>query len=205
MVSGEVRHPERNIPIGLILGVSVVAMLYMLTNAAVQYVLPASAVAGSERPASQATAIAVGAWGAGIVSAGMALSMLVSLNGTIMSGARVPYAMARDGYFFKALADVNPRFHTPSVALVVQLVLSIFLLLFARKLPPTLLAGDFRRMALLHDRRQHRFCVAQERTEPAAPYHTWGYPVVPRSSLLPPPCCSTSPSPRTCATPCGDA
>jgi len=179
MVSGEVRYPERNIPVGLILGVSVVAILYMLTNAAVQYVLPASAVAVSERPASQATAIAVGAWGAGIVSAGMALSMLVSLNGTIMSGARVPYAMARDGYFFRALADVNPRFHTPSVALGVQLVLSIFLLLFA---------GNFRQLFSLAIFAEWLFYMIAASTvfvlrkkEPSLPrpYHTWGYPVVP--------------------------
>ena len=95
----------------------VVAVLYMLTNAAVQYVLPAASIAASPRPASDATAIAVGAWGAAIVSAGMAVSILVAMNGTIMSGARVPFAMARDGYFFKAMAEVHPRFHTPSVAL----------------------------------------------------------------------------------------
>jgi basic amino acid/polyamine antiporter, APA family len=179
MVSGEVRHPERNIPIGLLLGVSVVAILYMLTNAAVQYVLPASAVAASERPASQATAIAVGAWGAAIVSAGMALSMLVSLNGTIMSGARVPYAMARDGYFFKALADVNPRFHTPSVALGVQLVLSIFLLMFA---------GNFRQLFSLAIFAEWLFYVVAASTifvfrvrepEVKRPYRTLGYPFVP--------------------------
>ena len=122
MVSGEIRNPGRAIPIALIVGVAVVAALYMLTNAAVQYVLPAASIAASERPASDATAMAVGAWGAAIVSAGMAVSILVSLNGTIMSGARVPFAMARDGYFFKAMADVHPRFHTPSVALIVQLV-----------------------------------------------------------------------------------
>ena len=95
------------------------------------------AIAASPRPASAATAVAAGAWGAAIVSAGMALSMLVALNGTIMSGARVPYAMARDGYFFRALAEVHPRFHTPSVALIVQLGLSIVLLLFA---------GNFRQL-----------------------------------------------------------
>jgi len=184
MVSGEVRHPERNIPIGLIVGVSVVAVLYMLTNAAVQYVLPASAVAASERPASQATALAVGAWGAGIVSLGMALSMLVSLNGTIMSGARVPYALARDGYFFQALAEVHPRFHTPSGALLVQLVLSIFLLLFA---------GNFRQLFSLAIFAEWLFYMIAasavftlRRKEPnlPRPYHTWGYPVVPALFVL---------------------
>ena len=78
MVSGEIRHPERTIPIALIAGVGVVAVLYMLNNAAVQYVSAGGQIAASQRPASDATAIAVGAWGAAIVSAGMALSMLVS-------------------------------------------------------------------------------------------------------------------------------
>jgi APA family basic amino acid/polyamine antiporter len=184
MVSGEVRHPERNIPIGLILGVSVVAILYMLTNAAVQYVLPASAVAVSERPASQATAIAVGAWGAGIVSAGMALSMLVSLNGTIMSGARVPYAMARDGYFFKALADVNPRFHTPSVALGVQLVLSIFLLMFAGNFRQLFSLAIFAEWLFYMIAASTVFVLRKKEPDLARPYHTWGYPVVPALFVL---------------------
>src|SRR5580704_11284904 len=129
MVSGEISNPERNIPRALIFGVALVGVLYMLVNAAVQYVLPAAAIAVSPRPASDAMAIVLGSLGAGIVSAGMALSMLVAMNGTVMSGARVPYAVARDRYFFSALAEVHPRFRTPSVAIVVQAVLAIVLLL----------------------------------------------------------------------------
>ena len=179
MVSGEIRHPERTIPIALIAGVGIVAVLYMLNNAAVQYVLPADQIAVSQRPSSEATAIAVGIWGAAIVSIGMALSMLVTLNGTIMSGARIPYAMARDGYFFKAMADVHPRFHTPSVALIAQLVLSIVLLLFA---------GSFRELFSLTIFAEWLFYMIAastvfvlRRKEPNAPrpYRTWGYPVVP--------------------------
>jgi APA family basic amino acid/polyamine antiporter len=179
MVSGEIRNPERTIPIALIAGVGIVAALYMLNNAAVQYVLPAERIAVSQRPSSEATAIAVGVWGAAIVSLGMALSMLVTLNGTIMSGARIPYAMARDGYFFKAMADVHPRFHTPSVALIVQLVFSVVLLLFA---------GSFRELFSLTIFAEWLFYTIAASTvfvlrwkEPDAPrpYRTWGYPVLP--------------------------
>jgi len=179
MVSGEIRDPGRAIPIALIVGVAVVAALYMVTNAAVQYVLPATSIASSPRPMSEATAAAVGAWGAAIVSAGMVVSILVTLNGTIMSGARVPYAMARDGYFFHALADVHPRFHTPTAALIVQLVLSILLLLFA---------GSFRQLFSLAIFAEWLFYMIAastvfvlRRTEPDAPrpYRTSGYPVVP--------------------------
>jgi len=179
MVAGEVKRPERNIPIALIAGVATVGALYMLVNAGVQYVLPASAIAASPRPASDAVALVMGRMGAGIVSAGMALSMLVTLNGTIMSGARVPYAVARDGYFFRALADVHPRFHTPSVAIVVQAVLSILLLL---------LGGNFRQLFSLAIFAEWFFYMIAgstvfvlRRREPQAarPYRMWGYPVVP--------------------------
>jgi APA family basic amino acid/polyamine antiporter len=184
MVSGEIRQPERTIPIALIAFVGIVGVLYMLNNAAVQFVLPASQIAVAARPSSDATAIAVGVWGAAIVSIGMAISMLVGLNGTIMSGARIPYAMARDGYFFKAMADVHPRFHTPSVALIVQLVLSIVLLLFG---------GNFRQLFSLTIFAEWLFYMiaastvfALRRKEPNAPrpYKTWGYPVVPAVFVL---------------------
>ena len=184
MVSGEVRNPGRNLPIALIAGVGVVALLYMLTNAAVQYVLPAASIAASPRPASEATEVAAGAWGAAIVSAGMAVSMLVALNGTIMSGARVPFAMARDGYFFRAMAEVHPRFHTPSIALIVQLGLSIVLLLFA---------GNFRQLFSLAIFAEWLFYMisastvfALRKQEPNAPrpYRTWGYPLVPAMFVM---------------------
>jgi len=179
MVAGEVRRPERNIPIGLIAGVAIVGALYILVNAAVQYVLPADAIAASQRPASEAIALVLGHVGAGIVSAGMALSMLVALNGTIMSGARIPYAVARDGYFFSALAEVHPRFRTPSVAIIVQAVLAILLLL---------VGGNFRQLFSLTIFAEWLFYMIAGSTifvfrhrEPDAPrpYRVWGYPAVP--------------------------
>jgi APA family basic amino acid/polyamine antiporter len=109
----------------------------------------------------------------------MALSMLVTLNGTIMSGARVPFAVARDGYFFRALAEVHPRFHTPSVAIAVQAVLSILLLL---------LGGNFRQLFSLAIFAEWLFYMIAGSTvfvfrlrEPQAvrPYRMWGYPWVP--------------------------
>ena len=179
MVAGEVKRPEQNIPIALIAGVAAVGVLYVLVNAGVQYVLPAGAIAASPRPASDAVALVMGRMGASIVSAGMAISMLVTLNGTIMSGARVPFAVARDGYFFRALAQVHPRFHTPSVAIFVQAVFSILLLL---------LGGSFRQLFSLAIFAEWLFYMIAGSTvfvfrwrEPQAarPYRMWGYPFVP--------------------------
>jgi len=184
MVAGEIRQPERNIPIALIAGVAAVGALYMMVNAAVQFVLPASAIAASARPASDAIGLVWGALGAGLVSIAMAVSMLVTLNGTIMSGARVPFAMARDRYFFSALAEVHPRFHTPSVALVVQAALAIALLLFG---------GSFRQFFSLAIFAEWLFYMIAastvfifRRRDPQAvrPYRVWGYPLVPALFVL---------------------
>src|SRR6202030_2457044 len=121
----------------------------------------------------------MGHMGASIVSAGMAVSMLVTLNGTIMSGARVPFAVARDGYFFSALAEVHPRFHTPSVAIVLQAIMSIALLL---------LGGNFRQLFSLAIFAEWLFYMIAGSTvfvfrwrDPNAPrpYRMFGYPFVP--------------------------
>ena len=177
MVAGEVRRPEQNLPIGLIAGVGAVAALYMLTNAAVQYVLPASAVAASSRPASDALATALGSGGAALVSAGMALSMVVTLNGTVMSGGRVPFAAARDGYFFSALAKVHPRFHTPSVALIVQAMLAIMLLLLAPTFQQLFSLAIFAEWLLYMLTAGTVFIFRRRGEQPQ--YRMWGYPIVP--------------------------
>ncbi len=179
MVAGEVKHPERNIPIALIAGVAIVALLYILVNAGVQYVLPANAIAASPRPASDAVALVMGRMGAAIVSAGMALSMLVTLNGTIMSGARVPYAVARDGYFFRSLAEVHPRFHTPSVAIVVQAVLSILLLLLGANFRQLFSLAIFAEWLFYMIAGSTIFVFRRREPDTARPYRMWGYPILP--------------------------
>ena len=184
MVSGEIRNPARSIPVSLIAGVALVAVLYMGVNAAVQFVMPATAVATSPVPASAATEIAIGRWGAGLVSAGMAISMLVTLNGSIMSGGRIPFAVARDGYFFKSLAEVHPRFHTPSLAIVVQGVMAVILLLGGGAFK------DFFSLAIFAEWLFYMLAASTifvfRRREPNVPrpYRAWGYPVVPALFVL---------------------
>jgi len=183
MVSGEVKNPERNLPLALIFGVGTVAFLYLAVNGAIQYVMPAAAIAASPRPASDAVSHVIGPAGAGLVAAGMALSMLVTLNGTIMSGARVPFAVARDGYFFHALGSVHPRFRTPSVALIVQAGLAVILLL---------LGGSFRQFFSLAIFAEWLFYMIAASTififrrgkVTQSTYRTWGYPVVPALFIL---------------------
>ena len=183
-VAGEIRQPERNIPIALILGVAIVGALYVLVNAGVQYVLPGAAVAASPRPASDAVALVLGAFGASIVSAGMALSMLVTLNGTTMSGARVPFAAARDGYFFPSVAKVHPRFFTPSVAILLQLGLAVALLLVGQNFRQLFTLAIFAEWLFYMITSSTVFVFRRREPEMARPYRVWGYPIVPALFVL---------------------
>jgi APA family basic amino acid/polyamine antiporter len=179
MVSGEIRNPERSIPVALIAGVGIVAVLYMGMNAAVQYTMPASLVAGAAVPAAASTEIAIGVMGGLLVSVAMGLSMLVTLNGTIMSGGRIPFAVARDGYFFKALAQVHPRFHTPSAAIGVQMMLAIVLLLGGGAFKDFLELAIFSEWLFYMIAASTIFVFRIREPNTPRPYRTWGYPVVP--------------------------
>jgi basic amino acid/polyamine antiporter, APA family len=178
MVSGEIRQPERSLPIALIAGLGIVAVLYMATNAAIQYVLPAAQIAASPRPAVAALSAVTGPWGAALVSAVMALSILVALNGTVMSGARIPFAAARDGLFFRRMGDIHPRFQSPSTSLIVQALLTTGLLLAV---------GRFQQLFELAIFSEWLFYMITSTTifyyrrkQPAAKtFRAWGYPVVP--------------------------
>jgi basic amino acid/polyamine antiporter, APA family len=183
-VAGEIREPDRNIPIALIMGVALVGALYVLVNAGVQYVLTASAVAASPRPASDAVALVLGGLGASIVSAGMALSMLVTLNGTTMSGARVPFAAARDGYFFPSVARVHPRFLTPSVAILLQLGLATALLLVGENFRQLFTLAIFAEWLFYMITASTVFVFRRREPDAVRPYRVWGYPVVPALFVL---------------------
>jgi basic amino acid/polyamine antiporter, APA family len=189
VVAGEVKNPERNVPFALISGMIIVAALYMLMNAALQFVMPAARIATSDRPAITAVLISMGAGAAGLFSAGIALQMLATLNGSILSGARMPYAAARDGYFFRALAAVHPRFHTPSSAIIFQAGVAAGLVL---------LIGKFAQLISVTIFAEWLFYMAATSTvfifrwrEPRTPrrYRTWGIRLSLRYSLARLRCC----------------
>jgi basic amino acid/polyamine antiporter, APA family len=179
MVAGEVRRPERSLPIALIGGLFIVGALFMATNAAIQYILPASQVAASERPAVSALSVVAGARGAGFVAAAMALSIFVALNGTVMSGARIPFAAARDRLFFPQFAHIHPRFQSPSTSLVVQGLLSTVLLLFLGQFQQLFELAVFAEWLFYMLTATTVFVYRRNHPEFARPYRVWGYPVLP--------------------------
>ena len=178
MVAGEVKHPERSLPIALIAGLGIVGLLYMATNGAIQYILPAAQIAASPRPAVAALEAITGPWGAGLVSMAMAISIFVTLNGTIMSGARVPFAAARDGLFFRRMADVHPRFASPSTSLIVQALLTTGLLLAVGRFQALFELAIFAEWLFYLITATTIFFYRRHQPQ-ATTYRVWGYPVVP--------------------------
>ena len=179
MVAGEVRRPERSLPVALIGGLFIVGILFMATNAAIQYILPAAQIAASERPAVAALSIVAGPRGAGFVAAAMAISIFVALNGTVMSGARIPFAAARDRLFFRQFAHIHPRFQSPSTSLIVQGSLSTILLLFLSKFQQHFELAVFAEWLFYMLTTTTVFYYRRKRPDLARPYRVWGYPILP--------------------------
>lgn len=119
--AGEVKDPKRNIPLSLAFGVMLVIGLYVLANVAYLMTLPLSAIqhAPDDRVGTAALQVIFGGAGAGIMAVAIMISTFGCNNGLILAGARVYYAMARDGLFFKSTGRLNDK-HVPAIGLVLQ-------------------------------------------------------------------------------------
>ena len=128
-VAGEVTHPERNIPRSLVLGMALVIFLYMGANLAYMHVLSLPEIAVSERVGATVMQRITGPAGARLLSVLILCSIVGAINGNILTGARIPFAQARDGLFFARFGHIHSRFQTPSFAIAVQCGWSRVLLL----------------------------------------------------------------------------
>ncbi|HUN72411.1 MAG TPA: amino acid permease [Steroidobacteraceae bacterium] len=124
-LSGEVRNPQRNLPIALIGGILVVVAAYLLINAAYLRALPLPQLAASKSVAADAAGAVFGRAGASLAGALVMLSVFGTLNGSILSSPRVFFAMAEDDLFFRTVGRVHPRFETPHVAIGFIAVLAV--------------------------------------------------------------------------------
>jgi len=184
MVGGEVKNPQRNIPLALIAGVGICGALYMFMNAAIQYVMSAQQIADVKSPAAEMTRIVLGPGGAAIITAGIAFSLLVTLNGTIMSGSRIPFALARDGSFFPSLARVNPQYATPANSIWIQALCAIVLLLVAATFKELLEIAIFSEWLFYLIAASTIFVFRAKEPDAVRPYKCAGYPIVPALFIL---------------------
>ena len=189
-VGGEVKDPGRNLPRSIVLATLIAVALYCLVTASFSYVLSPSRLAASPLVASDAAQVTLGRAGAGLVAVAIMISTLGSNNGIVLTAARIPYAMARDGLLPRALARVNPRFVTPVTSLVVQGVIAIALTWISiepswkdtyGRLFTYVVLGEFIFYALSAG----AVIVLRRRApEMPRPYRTWGYPVTPLVFVL---------------------
>jgi len=128
--AGEVREPRRNIPLSLAMGTGLVITLYLLANVAYLFVLPLDKIqhAPDDRVGTAAMEVMFGGAGAAIMAVAIMISTFGCCNGLILAGARVYYAMALDGLFFKSTGRLNAK-HVPAMALALQGVWTALLVL----------------------------------------------------------------------------
>ena len=192
--AGEVENPGRNLPLSLLIGCGVVVGLYLLANLAYVVTLPLIGIqkADQGRVASATMQAIFGAKGAIIMAVAIMISTFGCNNGLILAGARVYYAMARDGLFFKGVSKLN-RQHVPAIALIAQGIWAclltlprtvttdpktgaiafgnVYTQLLEYLIPADLIFYGLMVGAVIIMRRK-----APEMTRP---YCTWGYPIVP--------------------------
>jgi basic amino acid/polyamine antiporter, APA family len=181
MVSGEIRDPQRNIFRSLFWGMAIIVALYLAANLAYHYAIPVAEMPRYPRVAEAAVAGVLGPRGATVLSAAILISILGALNGSILSGARIPYAAATDGVFPTLLARVHPRYRSPSTALGMQGALAALLIVVF-----TLLGiGQFdyiTDMVIFAEWAFYGLCTAavillrRRRPDHPRPYRAWGYP-----------------------------
>jgi APA family basic amino acid/polyamine antiporter len=131
-VAGEIREPKKNLPRGLIIGVTGVVILYLAVNFVCLRVLGTSALAATTTPASDIMRLALGETGARAIAAGIAISTLGFLSQGMLTAPRVYFAMAEDGLFFKAVGRLHPKTRVPIIAIVLQGLLAIVIALSGR-------------------------------------------------------------------------
>lgn len=178
MVASEVQKPQRNLPLALIAGTLTVIALYLLANLAYFYILPASAVGSTNRVAGEAMRRVLGSAGANAVSIAAMISIFAALNGSILSGSRVPFAMARDRLFFRRVSYVHPQHRTPSVSILALSAWAAVLVLSGRY--DQLYTYVIFASVILYGMATAAVIVLRyKRPDLPRPYRTLGYPVVP--------------------------
>ncbi|MGQ9618922.1 MAG: APC family permease [Candidatus Aminicenantia bacterium] len=174
--AGETKNPERNIPLGLFTGTLTVILIYLLANFAYLYVIPTHEMATSNRIASDAMNKVVGPAGASIIAFIILFSITGAANGTVLTGPRVYFAMARDGVFLSQVAKVHRKFETPHISIVILGIWSSILSLTGtfEQLFTYVIFGEWLFFGLVA---VAVIILRIKRPQMPRPYKTWGYPL----------------------------
>lgn len=182
-LTGEIKNPGRNIPRSLFIGLSVCIVIYLVINAAMIYVLPVDRMANSKLVASDATQIAFGVIGGGLIAFLIAFSVLGTTFSNVFTPPRLTFAMAQDNRFFKMAGKIHPKFNTPGNALLVHLGVMILMVLsgsfFILADMYIFIVWAFNLMMMIG-----LFILRKKMPGKERPYKVWGYPWIPVLVIL---------------------
>jgi len=182
--AGETKNPQRNLPLGILIGTFAVIVIYILANLAYLYVLPVGSIASSAGGAAlDAMNIVIGPFGASLIAFLILFSILGAANQNMLTSPRVYFAMARDGMFFKKIAECHPKFLTPHVSIIAITVWSILLTLTGtfEQLFTYVIFGEWIFFGLTV---AAVIVLRKKLPNLHRPYKTWGYPVTPAIFVL---------------------
>ena len=177
-VAGEIKNPKRNLPLALILGTLGITIFYVLTNYIYLYALPIGEMTGVVRIAEKATSALFGTSTGALISLAVIVSTFGAINGSILTGPRVYYAMAKDKLFFQRVARIHPRFRTPGFAILIQAIWASILTL-SGSFEQIFTFAMFVAIIFWIAATASVFTLRKKFPELPRPYKTWGYPVVP--------------------------
>lgn len=182
-IAGEIRNPQRDLPRAYIAGTVFLIGLYIAVNAVYIWLVPLAEMRAHDNVAPLVVERLIGAGGAAVVGAVVIISTLGSTHGSIITGARITWAQARDGLLFRSLGRVHPRYGTPAVSLWVQCVLSCAAVWYYGNFED--LAGGFVfTMWIFYGLAAAVIFVMRRRIPGERAYRCWGYPVVPLLFIL---------------------
>ncbi len=178
-VASEIEDPGRNLPISLFGALAICTGLYLAMNCVYLYALPLGELVGVVDAGRASAHVFFGPVGSSLVGVFVLISVLGTLNATVLLGPRIAYSMALDGLFFGGAERVSPGYRTPVVAIWVQAIITVVILLVLRNFPSAL---DFTTFAILLASMADiiaLYCLRQREPDRPRPYRAWGYPLVP--------------------------
>ncbi len=183
-VGSEVRDPSRNLPRSLFLGLALCTLLYLLMNGVYLFALPLEQLTGTGDAGEAAARALFGDLGGSLIAIFVLVSVLGTLNATVLVGPRIAYAMSLDGLFFRGASQVHVDYRTPTGAIVLQAIVAVGLLAVLRSFPSAL---DFTTFAVVLATSADvvaLYILRRRQPQRPRPYRAWGYPLVPGLYLL---------------------
>jgi APA family basic amino acid/polyamine antiporter len=177
--AGEARNPARSVPLAMIVGATVVTIVYILANISYLLMMPPGAIARSPRLAADAVSGVLGPAGGMMIAFAIFLSTFGSVGIYTLTAPRIYFAMARDGLFFRSVAGVHPRFRTPVAAILLQSAWAIVLILFWQTFDMLISYVVFTDWIFFGLTGAAVIVLRKRRPDAERPYRTLGYPATP--------------------------